>query len=254
MTSHNYCSVAEARAMPGLRIVFIAGYPVPWSEAVRAIYDVKRLDYVAVEQRFREPSADLLAWTGQTSAPVVMHDDDRPRIAWQDMLILAEQLAPEPALIPRDEEERATMFGLCQAICGDDGFGWSVRQLMLQANPQSTEEEKRDMRRKYIAPVGRDHLVARSRRVIDALARRLEMQAANGSDYLIGDALSAADLYWTTFSNFVSAMTPAQCPMPNFYREMPEVVIGLLGFGAPEILLRHRDRMLERHFTLPMRF
>jgi glutathione S-transferase len=253
MTSRHYVSVADARSMPGLRIVFIAGYPVPWSEAVRAFYDIKGIDYVAVEQRFRQPSEDLRAWTGQTSAPVVMLDDDRPRIAWQDMLVLAEQIAPEPRLIPQDEDDRATMFGLCQAICGDDGFGWSVRQLMLQSNPESSEEEKRDMRRKYIAPVARDHLVARAGAVMAALARRLEAQGERGSDYLVGDAVTAADIYWTTFSNFVAAMSPEQCPMPRFYREMPKVVVGLLGFGAPDILIRHRDQILARHFILPMR-
>jgi glutathione S-transferase len=86
------------------------------------------------------------------------------------------------------------------------------------------------------------------------LGNRLEAQERRGSGYLIGDALSAADIYWTTFSNLVAAIPPEQCPMPEFYRELARNAVRELGFGAPEILIRHRDRILADHFILPMWF
>ena len=92
--SRGYVSVEQAIAMPGLRIAFSRGVPGPWGEAVRAIYDIKGIDYVAVEQQPGQPNEALQAWTGQSSAPVAMLDDDRPRVNWHEMLVLAEQLAP----------------------------------------------------------------------------------------------------------------------------------------------------------------
>ena len=110
------------------------------------------------------------------------------------------------------------------------------------------------MRRKFQNRVGADHSIERVRSIMAMLARRLEAQDKLGSGYLIGDALSAADIYWTTFSNLVAAMPPEQCPMPDFYRELARNAVRSLGFAAPEILIRHRDRILAEHFVLPMWF
>ena len=79
--SRSYVSVEQAIAMPGLRIAFSRGVFGPWSEAVRAIYDIKRIDYVAVEQRPGEPNEALQRWTGQSSAPVAMLDANGPLLA-----------------------------------------------------------------------------------------------------------------------------------------------------------------------------
>src|SRR3546814_6466112 len=122
MSAPDYVPVAQARALPGLRIAFTQGVPGPWSVAARAFYDIKKIAYVAVPQEGGTPNEELKAWTGQTSAPVAMLDDDRPRAHWSEVLILAEQLAAEPRLIPADQDERTLMFGLCHEICGDDGL------------------------------------------------------------------------------------------------------------------------------------
>jgi glutathione S-transferase len=252
--SRRYVSVEQAIAMPGLRIAFSRGVPGPWGEAVRAIYDIKRIDYVAVEQQPGLPNEALHAWTGQSSAPVAMLDDGRPRVNWHEMLVLAEQLAPTPRLIPVEEDERALMFGLCHALASDDGFGWSLRELLFDRIAPSDETTRARMRRKFQNGVGADHSIARVRSIMAMLAGRLEAQEKKGSHYLIGNALSAADIYWTTFSNLVAAIPAEQCPMPEFYRELARNAVRELGFGAPEILIRHRDRILAEHFILPMWF
>jgi glutathione S-transferase len=247
-----YVSVEQARAMPGLRIAFSRGVPGPWSLAVRTIYDLKRIDYIAVEQLPGEPNEGLVAWTGQSSAPVAMLDDDRPRINWHEMLVLAEQLAPEPRLIPADEDERALLFGICHALASDDGFGWAIRELLFERIAPNDETTRARMRRKFQNRVGADHCIKRVRSILAMLADRLEAQEKKGIGYLIGDALTAADIYWACFSNLMDAIPPEQCPMPDFYRELARNAVRELGFDAPEILIRHRHRILAGHFILPM--
>jgi glutathione S-transferase len=110
------------------------------------------------------------------------------------------------------------------------------------------------MRRKFRNRVAADYSIARVRSIIAMLADRMEAQERRGDAYLIGDALTAADIYWTCFSNLVAAIPPEHCPMPEFYRELARNAVRELGFGAPAILIRHRDRILADHFILPMWF
>ena len=80
--TRSYVTATEARTMPGLRIAFSRGMPGPWGEAVRAFFDIKKIDYVPVIQEIGEANEVLQQWTGQSSAPVAMLDDDPPRINW----------------------------------------------------------------------------------------------------------------------------------------------------------------------------
>src|SRR5687768_16470914 len=96
----HYVEVPEARKMSGLRIVLGAyAIPGPWREACKGVYYVKGLDFVPV--RTGDPGtpevalgmggtqSELIAWTGQASAPVVAYEDERPRSSWLDQLNLA---------------------------------------------------------------------------------------------------------------------------------------------------------------------
>jgi hypothetical protein len=49
---------------------------------------------------------EIVAWSGQNSAPVVAWQNEPPINRWIDILHLAERLAPEPALIPEDVWDR----------------------------------------------------------------------------------------------------------------------------------------------------
>ena len=126
----NYVPIEQAKAMPGLRVAFTRGMPGAWSVAIKAILDIKGIEYIPVPQEPGEANEALKDWTGQTSAPVVVFNDDRARPHWSEMLALAEQLQPEPRLVPVDEEDRLTMLGLCHEICSEDGLGWNVRMLL----------------------------------------------------------------------------------------------------------------------------
>ncbi|GGD80527.1 hypothetical protein [Croceicoccus mobilis] len=251
----DYVSVEEAMALPGLRIAFTRGVPGPWGEAARAFFDIKGIDYWPVIQEGGAPNEALRQWSGQTSAPCAMLDDERPRAHWSEILMLAERLAPEPRLVPDDEDERTAMFGIAHELCGEDGFGWSARLLMLEVmERQLSEVPVAHMKRKFSSGGSLAHSAMRAGAVMEMLARRLERQQAAGSPYIVGDRLSAADIYWTTFSNLVAPMDEADCPMPDFYREWSRGCLELIGIKVPAALIAHRQHMLKTHFVLPMRF
>ncbi|WP_340268079.1 glutathione S-transferase family protein [Sphingobium mellinum] len=249
-----YVPIDEARAMQGLRIAFTSGVPGAWSVAIKTILDLKGIDYIPVAQLPGTPNEELKAWTGQTSAPVLMLNDDRPRTQWSEMLVLAEQLQPEPRMIPIDEDERMALFGFCHEICGDDGLGWNVRLLLVSGEhgPQEADEATLLMRKKYSSPVTNDYSRHRVKQIVGAMARRLESQAARGSRYFMGSKLTAADIYWTSFSNLFAPMTSDICTMPDYLRGMGALLEIYLGAPVPSILLDHRDYVARTYFRLPI--
>jgi len=129
----DYLTVAEARTLPGLRVAFTRGVPGPWGVSAMAILDLKQIPYVAVAQEAAGANEELREWTGQNSAPVAMYENERPRSGWAEILMLAERLAPEPRLVPADQELRTAMFGLCHELWAEDGLGWNLRLLIMAA-------------------------------------------------------------------------------------------------------------------------
>ena len=55
-----YISVEEARTRPGLRLVLTRGVPGPWSEAAKAVFRLRDVDYVPVEQIAGGPNTELV--------------------------------------------------------------------------------------------------------------------------------------------------------------------------------------------------
>ena len=96
----NYVEVEQALEMNGLRVVLSPGVPGPWSEAAKGILYVKKLPYTKIRQEIGGENLPLRRWSAQTTAPVFVYENERPRSLWIDQLYLAERLAPDPALIP----------------------------------------------------------------------------------------------------------------------------------------------------------
>jgi hypothetical protein len=90
--------------------------------------------------------------------------------------------------------------------------------------------------------------------IMTGLATQLHKQKAAGSDYLIGQQLSACDLHWAALSLFVSPLAPEQCAMPDFMRENYSHLTPELAAGLDPILLEHRDLVYRRHIPLPLDF
>jgi len=258
-----YVSLAEARAMSGLRLILGArAIPGPWREACKAILYVKKIPYVPVASRGADGTdRELYDWTAQRSAPVAIWNDERPRSTWIEQLYLAERLQPDPPLIPAATDDRIAMFGLANELCGETGFGWSKRLTMIHHgatspdNDQATRTFWLQFGGKYgYSPAAAEAAPTRMTGILRGLGARLERQHGAGSRFLIGDRLSALDIYWATFAALLEPLPPELCPMATAYRNLyVERNPAVLASASPS-LLQHREFVYREYLELPIVF
>lgn len=250
----------EARSMAGLRLVLSIGVPGPWGEAAKNILHVKGIAYTPVAQIPGMPNEELVEWTGHANAPVAVLDDEPPVDHWKDILHLAERLSPEPALIPGDGALRDRMFELGHAICGEDGLGWSRRLMLVDAllSPSAPPGSRRSgevLAERYgYTKEAAEAAPSRVVEVLERLAATLREQQRAGSAYLVGDGLTAADLWWAAFAVMLRPMPAPLCPMPAFLRGWYENVGPMVEAAMDPVLMAHRDRVYRNHLPLPMTF
>ena len=253
-----YIDIEQAKTAPGLRLVVPPGRPNPWAEGLKGMCYVKQIPYRRVAKGQGHDPA-LQDWTSQASAPVAVWNDERPRNNWNEQLYLVERLAPNPSLIPDAAEDRIVMFGLCNELCGETGFGWSRRLMLLHgilSNPNAPEPATAFatyMGGKYgYSQTEAEAAPRRVAQILEALSTRLAQQQGRGSRFLIGDSLSALDIYWATFAVLVQPLPAELCPIDeqlraSFVNTDPVVAAAL----SPQ-LLEHRDRIYHDHLELPM--
>ncbi len=251
-----YVSFEEARDRSGLRMVVVSGVPSPWGEAAKGILHVKQIPWVAV--RLEQGNADLVAWAGEASGPVAILDDERPRGGWVDILLLAERLAPTPALLPADAGERALALGLSHEICGEMGLGWCRRNAGVYATLVHGAPGFPPPVAQYLAPKYGYREVDGPRygeRVVELLrlfSGRLHAQREAGSRYLVGDALTATDIHLAAFMALFKPLPHEQCPMPPAMREGFESLDEPTAAALDAILIEHRDFVYAEHLELPL--
>lgn len=252
-----FVDVEEARKRSGLRLVVVGGVPSPWGEAAKGILHVKKLAYCAV--RLTPGNAAIAEWTRQESAPVAMYEDEAPRGGWAEILLLAERLEPGVRLVPEDPAQRAELFGLAHEICGEMGLGW-CRRLQGVARPLEGDESVGfpkpiaaylGAKYGYRPGIGAE-ADARVQQVLGLLAARLQDQRRAGSDYYLGDRLSALDIYSATFMALFAPLPPEHCAMPDALRTAFETKDEATDRALDPILLEHRDRIYAEHLALPL--
>jgi len=252
-----YVSVAEAIAAPGLRLVLTAGVPGPWGESAKSLLAYKGLAYLAVRQDGGGENAELLAWTGQTSAPVAVYKDLPPACHWLDLLMLVERLEPARPLLPAEAAARAEVIGLSALIAGVDGFAWNRRLQMLAPMMRLPEPPAFIARMAHKYGWSEEALAAAPAKLAGisaALDDRLARQQAQGRAYLVGDGVTAVDFYWANFAGMVKPLGPADNPMPDFMRATYESADAATLACLTPRLEAHRDRMYQRHIPLPLDF
>lgn len=252
-----YKTVAEAKDLPGLRVALTVGGPAPWSLSAKSIFHVKNIPYIPVAQHGGQANTELVAWTGHRNAPVAVYNNEPARTGWYEILLLAERLAPTPALLPQNVEDRVTMIGFSNELCGEEGFTWQARHIMFDTllKTQGDAFRKSPMFQAY--GYSEQNVAAAPGKMIsilEALSARLHKQQAAGSQYFIGDQLSALDLYWANMSQVVDPYPPEKNPMPDFFRQIWAPVRTAVESAIDPILITQRDFIFERHLTLPLDF
>jgi glutathione S-transferase len=254
-----FVEVAEARTLSGLRLVLTLGVPGPWSEAAKGILYVKKIPYVRVRQELGGPNTELTEWTAQATAPVAIWNDEPPRSTWIEQLFLAERLEPTPALIPDNIEDRMLMFGYCNELCGEHGYGWSKRLMLLHT--VLTDSGADESARAFASHMGNKYgynqeeteaAPTRVANIVTTLGSRLEQQQNNGSRFFIGNQLSALDIYWATFAALIQPLPHELCPMPAGLRAMYTNTDPVVQAAVKPILLEHRDLIYHEYLELPI--
>ena len=241
--------------MSGLRLVLTADVPGPWGESAKAILQWKNIDFIPVRQDGGAENADLLEWTAQNSAPVAVLDEQPPRCSWLDILILAETMNPAKPLLPQDLEQRALVIGLSRELAGEGGFAWNRRLLLLAPMMRSGDVPPgiARMAEKYgWSEAACSDAGARVANCLDYFATRLRMQQRLQSDYLVGQSLTALDIYLVNFLGMIKPLLHKQNPMPDFLRRSYETVDDQLAAHLDPLLFEFRDRIYEQHLNLPL--
>jgi glutathione S-transferase len=254
-----YVEVEQAIGMSGLRVVLTPSVPGPWTEAAKGILRVKKIPYVKVRQELLGENLPLLNWTKQATAPVFAYNDERPRSLWNDQLYLAERLQPNPPLIPADIGERMLMFGLSNELCGENGLGWARRLMIIHSSltdanaSEGSKQGTRFLAAKYgYAPDLAAAAAARVAQILTAFDRQLATQRNRGSRFLVGDRISALDIYWAAFAALIQPLPDELCRMPAGFRKMYVCTDPVVNAAASPQLLAHRDFIYHEYLELPV--
>ena len=253
-----FVELEEARQASGLRLVIATNVPSPWSQAAMGVFDMKRLDYLAV--RYRRSDEEIRRWTGARNVPVVLFDDEPPRTGWAEIVALGERLGGQVSLVPDDDDRRVRMFGLSHEILGEGGLGWNVRLLVTHAS--LTTEGRTGWPKpvaEYLAPrygYAPDRVPATRARAIGTL-RLLDAVLAEsrsrGHAYFLGPSPTALDLHTAVTLGTIWPLPEAQCPMLPPIRHAFETLDQEVKAAVSPALLEHRAQMFSRHLVLPVR-
>jgi glutathione S-transferase len=253
-----FIDLEQAIDMPALRVVLISTTPSPWGEALKGFLYVKRIDYTPVRHPMGKGQELLRKWTAQASAPVAIFNDERPRGTWPEQLRLCERLNPEPPLIPDSLEERVLMFGWCNELAGENGLGWSRREMIFdRALGKSAGDDKMAPMRAMAAKYNYSSQTARlaAQRTIDILAGLSELIARQkklGSTFLIGNRLSALDIMWAAFAVLIRPLPQEHCPLTPAMRANFANTDPTIEAAAGPLLMEHRDFIYKQYLELPL--
>jgi len=245
-----FVSLDEAANMKsGTRVTFIPGMQALYAEALKNICYVKEIPLVRVlhplmgldKETGEDRQARLYELTSQTSLPTMFHDEERPRNVWIEQLSLAENIGSDasPNLIPENLQDRVEMFGICAVILGEDGLVWNIR--ILNDSP---------LARKYgYSEKASSEATGKIVDIIELINNRLENKEKLGSPYLIGNSLSAADIYWATM--LMSTFSTPEDIMPKTEQNQGMLMWFEANSKIPEIKNALSKRIQEhQHYIL----
>lgn len=232
-------------------MVVVGGTPSPWGEAAKGVFHVKSIPWVATRLVYDQPA--LQTWAGQLTGPVAVFEREAPRSGWAEILLLAERLAPTPALLPSDPAERALAMGLCHELLGEGGLAYSRRLQAVHAGLNSAggfaPKVAGYLAKKYgYTPQAGEAAQARVISLLGMFAGRLR----DGAPYLVGDALTAADIQLACCVGMFNPLPPEQCAMRESTRATFTWLDEATATALDPALVAFRDRIYAEHLELPL--
>ena len=142
-------------------------------------------------------------------------------------------------------------------MCGESGLGWWRRLQLVHAGLNGAggfpEPVARYLGKKYgYSPQAGAAAGARVVEMLGALTARLSAQRAAGSRYLVGDSLTAADIYSAAHVALFRPLPDGQCAMEPATRVAFETCDRATLDALAPILLEHRAMMYREHLELPL--
>jgi glutathione S-transferase len=209
--------------------------------------------------RFRRGDAEQVAWAGARNAPVIVFDDEPPRTGWPQFARLADHLGGPGSVLPAVADDRVRVIGLLNELAGEDGLGWSSRLLMIHGSLVSGGARSfplpvaQYLARDYgYAPEKVDRARIRVADVMTTLRRQLARSHAAGHAYLVGDRVTALDVYAATFLTPLVGVSEDDCPAMLPLLRPAFVYLRQQVEPVPEALAAHRRFMFERHLAWPI--
>lgn len=261
--SVKYATFEEAKSLEGIKLLVIKGIPSPWSEAAKAILEVKKIPYTAVA--FDAFNAEQQAWFQANNAPALKQGSDATLIDWLDILEFAEQTSPTPSLLPQAKGEKDTHLALCHSLCSKLGLGWQRRlqSVHLGLNEMGGFPIKiaHYLAAKYGYQTENSALYeSEIIRILGELTARLKQNALSQNiraddkegAYYFGENLTALDIYSAMFMAYFKPLAQDVCPMYPSIRLAFETYSPEVAKALDPVLLQHRDLIYSRHLELPL--
>ena len=245
-----FVSIGEIREAKGLRMAVLRDIPSPWTEAAKGIFHAKGLECLYGAQANSDPPQAVAHHFGNSSVPVVLFENEKPRTGWSEILILAERLSDSTPLIPDDAEDRADLFGIAHELCGEMGLGWAYRLVMIGDTTRGAFPA--GVTRYLAGKYGQNpaHAESAHRRVASIL--RMLSNRIEQSDFLVANQLTAADIYWATFANmFIPLPESLMVTTPMIRSAYSCQDERLLAAISPR-LATHQRRIYEEFLELPV--
>lgn len=249
-------SVSEARAARGVRMVVVRAIPSPWAEAAKGLLHLRAIPWQGVYLDQRDP--ELLAFSGTHNAPVLVNDDEPGLSHWLDILTFADSHGSGPALLPADPDTRAEVLSLCRLLCEPQGLGWYRRLVAVHRGLNGQPGGFPQPAAQYLGskygyqPDEADEYEGKIAALLTQLSQRLRAQQEAGSRYLVGDQLTAADVYCACFMAYLSPLDEAQCAMVPVLRTAFSTLSETEQQAFDPLLLQHRDFIYAQHLELPL--
>ena len=251
-----FLDVATARGMDGLRVAIARGVPSPWGMAAMAMFQHHNIPFVAVEQKGGQDNPELVEWSRHRNAPVVMYNDESPRVRWHEIMTLAERIGSGASLVPDNIDDRMRMVGIISELADEGGLVWQARMGMLKAGHKAQGDDalKTPMFKEYgYSPEAVEKSQSRIQDIIGMLMKQVAAQNAAGSKYLIGNSLTAADIYWAFFSQPFKISPPEINPMEEPMRSV-WAAGGKAFESIDQAIFDQRDYIFANYIKTPMEF